>query len=187
VNGLTFTRGVLMALGFAFLSSVAFNVIGPGITFQTLVFLLVPILSFVYLLSIGKYRHRKSGWASCLVLWCVFTILLWALSAYLIDFVLLHAMALSALRSMFFHKNILSVLMDFALTVLAVCTSIWAVSYTGSIFLSVWCFFLVQAAFVAIPIWASLKSVNTKPSSNSQAFDVAHRKAEEALQKMSSK
>jgi len=187
MNGLTFTRGVLLALGFAFLSSVAFTVIGPGYPFHTILFLLIPGLSFVYLLSIGKYRHRKSGWTSCLVLWCVFALALWTLAPYWVDFVLLHAVVLSAIRSMFFQKSLLAVLMDFALTVLAVCTSFWAASHTGSIFLSVWCFFLVQAAFVSIPAWASLKSVHISPNSNSKAFDAAHRKAEEALRKISTK
>jgi hypothetical protein len=181
VKGLSFTRGVVFALGFAFLSSVAFTLVGPGMPHHALVWLLVPSLCFAYLLSIGQHRYRKAGWASSLVLWCAFALLLWVVSPSLTDYLLLHVAALSSMRGLFFHKNLLSVLMDFALSLLALGTSFWAASHTGSVFLSVWCFFLVQAAFVAIPGCRTATSTRSGTASNSQQFDLALRKAEEAL------
>ena len=187
MKDLSFMRGVVIALGFAFVSSVAFIVIAPGMSFYWFVFLLVPILCFAYLLSIGQYRFRKAGWVSSLVLWCVFAGLLWLLSPSLVDYLLLHVVALSLMRTLFFHKNLLAMLLDFALSLFALGTSFWAMSHTGSLFLAVWCFFLVQAAFIAIPGCTTATSSRSAATSNSQQFDVALRKAEEALRKVATK
>lgn len=185
MKDLSFARGVAYALGFAFVSSVAMVVAAQSsLSFHALVFLLVPSLSFVYLLCIGQYRVRKSGWISSLSIWCVFTFLLWLLSPSLTDYALLHVAAVSVMRGLFFHKNFASVLMDFTLSLFALGAAFWAVSHTGSIFLSVWCFFLVQAAFVLLPGFSREASTDTDATANSQQFDMALRKAEEALRKV---
>lgn len=181
MSGLSFTRGVVFALGFAFLSSMTFTVIGPGVPLRGLIWFLVPGLCLAYLLSIGRYRYRRAGWVSSLSLWCVFALLLWLLSPSLTDYLLFHVAALSSMRALFFHKNLLSVLMDFTLSLFALGASFWAASHTGSVFLSVWCFFLVQAAFVAIPGSRTATSACSGTASNPQQFDLALRKAEEAL------
>ena len=69
----------------------------------------------------------------------------------------------------------------------ALAAGIWAATQTGSLFLSLWCFFLVQALFVAIPVNMNRK---TAPGSSQRdpedRFQHAHRVAESALRRLSS-
>jgi len=182
VKNMCFARSVVLALGLAILSSIAFTAF--ELSFHSQLFLLAPSLCLIYLLSIGRYRCRKTGWASGLVLWCAFALLLWLLAPSMTDYALVHVAALSAMRALFFHKNLPSVMLDFALSALAAAAAFWAAAHTGSIFLTAWCFFLVQAAFVMIPGNSTTKSTATDIDLNAQQFDVALRKAEEALRKV---
>ena len=186
MSGPSFTRGVLVALALAFVSSVAMTVLSGAFAFQDLIRILVPGLSIAYLISISPYRYRRSGWASCLVLWGGFALFLWLVWLPLIEYVVLHVVALSLLRAVFFHKNLLSVVLDLMLSVFGLAAAFWAASHTGSVFLAIWCFFLSQAAFVVIPGNGSAADASNGNRSNSSEFDVARRKAEEALRKIAS-
>ena len=70
---------------------------------------------------------------------------------------------------------------------LALSGAIWAAVQSGSLFLSIWSFFLVQALFVGIP-----SSISRRPGSKAAGpdpedrFQRAHRVAEAALRKLSS-
>ena len=58
---------------------------------------------------------------------------------------------------------------------------------SGSLFLSIWSFFLVQALFVAIPTRLRQKAGDRGPARDSEdPFQRAHRAAEAALRKLSS-
>jgi len=185
MKSLSFAYGVAYALGFAFVSSMAMVVaMQSSLSLHGLIYLLVPGLSFTYFLCIGPYRIRQSGWISSLLLWFAFTLLLWLLSPSLTEYVLLHVAAVSGMRSLFFHKNLMLVLMDFMLSLFALAAAVWAASHTGSIFLAVWCFFLVQAAFVLLPGFRRDTSTGSGSIVHSQQFDTALRKAEEALRKV---
>jgi hypothetical protein len=90
------------------------------------------------------------------------------------------------IRSLYFYSSLISALADFGLVLFGVASAIWAVLQTGSLSLSVWCFFLVQALFVAIPnAWKRSSKPGIVSKSTQDPFQSAHRTAEAALTKLS--
>jgi hypothetical protein len=91
------------------------------------------------------------------------------------------------IRSLNFYASALPALADLGLNGLGLAASIWAVTRTGSVFLGIWCFFLVQALFVVIP-----KSVRRTPGPtrighmHEDRFQHAYHVAETAARKLSS-
>ena len=73
-------------------------------------------------------------------------------------------------------------MIDVGWQVAVLAAAVWAISQSGSVFLATWCFFLVQALFVAIP-----SSVKRKPSGvkntavENEPFERARRQADKAL------
>ena len=63
--------------------------------------------------------------------------------------------------------------------------AVWAAGHSHSLFLSIWCLFLVLALFAGIP--ASLqRSGGATPPREQDRFERAHHAAETALRKLSS-
>jgi hypothetical protein len=88
-----------------------------------------------------------------------------------------------SVRALYFHARLSALLADLALNGLALAASVWALQRTGAVFPAVWCFFLVQALFVAVP-----GSARPAPgdAGGEDRFRRAHRAAEAALRKLSS-
>ena len=76
-------------------------------------------------------------------------------------------------------------LIDLGLNALSISVAVWAITRSGSVFLATWCFFLLQALFVAIPPTMEGK---TKPERNTAAdrgnFETARRQADAALRRL---
>ena len=65
--------------------------------------------------------------------------------------------------------------------------AVWAATETGSPFLSIWSFFLVQALFVAIPVRVGGNHREPQPEDHhDERFERAHRAAQAALRRLSS-
>jgi len=89
------------------------------------------------------------------------------------------------LRSLYFYSSALSALLDLGLTLAAVATAYWAIAYTGSVFLCVWCFFLVQALFVVIPpAVTGARGPVFSTDSDAEKFERARLRAEKALRQL---
>jgi hypothetical protein len=75
--------------------------------------------------------------------------------------------------------------MDLGLSALSILAAVWAITQSGSVFLATWCFFLVQALFVAIP--PAMKR-GASPGRNSvvenESFERARRQADQALNQL---
>ena len=93
--------------------------------------------------------------------------------------------AIWLVRSLYFYSGVLPALMDLGLSALSISASVWAITRSGSVFLAIWTFFLVQALFVTIPPTVQGKS---KPERNSAAenenFTRARRQADAALRQL---
>jgi hypothetical protein len=90
------------------------------------------------------------------------------------------------IRSLYFYSSLISALADFALVLFGMAASVWAVIQTGSLFIGVWCFFLVQALFVVIPdAWKQTRKPGTLANSEEDRFQNAYRTAQAALTKLS--
>jgi hypothetical protein len=76
-------------------------------------------------------------------------------------------------------------LMDLGVSALSIFATVWAISRSGSVFLATWCFFLVQALFVAIPpTMKSAQKSKRNTATESKNFENARRQADHALRQL---
>jgi hypothetical protein len=183
----TFLEGVSVAIAASLAGSVlytALNVVFPGVPVLRLLIAGIGLAYVVYLLSRSPERV---GRFTAVAAWLLVASVLWFTHPPLLLYVCVHLGALWLIRSLYFYSSALSALADLGLNGLSLSAAIWAVTRTGSVFLGLWCFFLVQALFVCIP-----KSVNRKPGTApaghklEDRFQHAHRVAEAAVRKLSS-
>jgi hypothetical protein len=109
----------------------------------------------------------------------------WWIAPPLPLYLLIHVGAVWLVRSLYFYSGIMPALMDLGLNALSVSAAVWAITRSGSVFLATWCFFLVQALFVAIPPAVQRKA---KPEMNTavdnDSFERARRQADAALRQL---
>jgi hypothetical protein len=173
-------HGVIVAAVLAFVASVVVATLTPFIGLGSVVRLMIPALSFAYILYLLRSSYERTGRITTLSLWSALAIVTWWISPPLPFYVLTHVGAVWLVRSLYFYSGIFPALMDLGLSAFSVSAFVWAVSRTGSVFLATWCFFLVQALFIAIPP-AIKKSWGTSESPGNEPFDRARRQADEAL------
>ena len=183
----TFLEGVSVAIAASLAGSMlytAMEVVLPGIPVLRLLIAGISLAYVVYLLSRSPERVGRITAAAA---WVIVAVVLWYTHPPLLLYVLVHLGTLWIIRSLYFYSSALSALADLGLNGLSLAAAIWAVTRTGSVFLGIWCFFLVQALFVLIP-----KSVNRKPGTgqagheSDDRFQHAYRVADAAVRKLSS-
>ena len=183
----TFLEGVSVALAASLAGSMlytAMQVVLPGVPVLRLLIAGIGLAYMVYLLSRSPERV---GRITAVAAWIVIAGVLWFAQPPLLLYVFVHLGTLWIIRSLYFYSSALSALADLGLNGLSLAAAIWAVTRTGSVFLGIWCFFLVQALFVLIP-----KSVHRKQGSGhisderEDRFQHAYRVAETAVRKLSS-
>jgi hypothetical protein len=75
--------------------------------------------------------------------------------------------------------------MDLGISTLSISATVWAITLSRSIFLATWCFFLVQALFVAIPPALATKRTEQRSTpAESEQFETARRQADQALRQL---
>jgi hypothetical protein len=183
----TFPEGVSVALAASLAGGVLYSAMGavfPGIPVLRLLIAGISLAYVVYLLSRSPERV---GRITATAAWLLIAGVLWFTQPPLLLYVFVHLGALWVIRSLYFYSSTLSALADMGLNGLSLAAAIWAVTWTGSVFLGIWCFFLVQALFVFIP-----KSIRRKPGAvragdeREDRFQHAYRSAEAAVRKLSS-
>jgi len=183
----TFLEGVGVALAASLVGSMlytAMEVVFPGVPVLRLLIAGISLAYVVYLL--GRSPERV-GRVTAAAAWLLVAGVLWFTHPPLLLYVLVHLGTLWLIRSLYFYSSALSAIADLGLNGLGLAAAIWAVTRTGSVFLGIWCFFLVQALFVLIP-----KSVNRKPGTgqaghaHEDRFQHAYRVADAAVRKLSS-
>ncbi len=146
-----FPEGVIVAAALAIVASICSTVFAPLIGALAITRLLVPALALAYLLYLFSRSRERSGRLVMLAAWGFIAVLAWWLAPPLPLYLMIHTSALWLVRSLYFHSGLLPSLLDMALGACSVIALSWALSRTGSVLLASWCFFLVQALFVAIP------------------------------------
>ena len=180
-----FLHGVCAAALLALVGSVAAAALSPLLGSAVLYKLLVAALGLGYVLYLLCLTSERVGKVTILTLWAVMALTLWLLEPPLAVYLLTHTAALWLIRSLYFYASAVAALLDIGLNLLAVATGYWAAVHTGSVFLSIWCFFLVQALFVAIP--PTLKNRSRSRSGthlDTGQFDRARRRAEAAIRQL---
>ena len=182
----TFLDGVAVAFVAAISAAVLLTalpqVFGMDIAFR----LVVSAIGFGYILYLLHRSHEPVGRIAVIALWTVLTTVVWLLNLPLLAYMGVQLGAIWLIRSLYFYTSVLSAFADLGLSGMSLLTAFWAVSWTGSIFLSLWCFFLLQSLFVFIPAsWKAKTFKGKKSPSGENPFDLAHRAAEAAVHKLS--
>lgn len=144
---------------------------------------LIPALSLAYLIFLLRSSTVRVGRLTTLGLWAIVSVTAWFFVASFGFYLSIHVLMLWLVRSLYFHRGVLAPLTDAGLCVFATVAALGVLHRTGSPLLSVWVFFLCQAAFVAIPQWTSAKP-RVESETTNDAFAEANRRAEAALNQL---
>lgn len=181
----SFVHGVIVAAVLGFFASAVVATLTPFVGLGTVIRLVIPALGLAYLLYLFSRSRERIGRITTLLLWSVLAAVTWWIEPPLPLYLLIHVMAVWLVRSLYFYSGVLPALMDLGLNALSISASIWAITRSGSIFLATWCFFLVQALFVAIPPAVKSKPKSTQDTvADSENFERAKRQADQALRQL---
>lgn len=145
---------------------------------------LVTVLCGAYLIWLLRYQPNAIGKVSAAVAWCGFASLAWVLAPSVGMLAAGHALVIWLLRSLFFHDSLLPAGLDLLLGLAALLFAGVALERSGSVALSVWCFFLTQAAFAALP---RRSEARLDRMTDAMGFERARRQADAAIDRLSSR
>jgi len=181
----TFVHGVIVAAVLGFFASAIVATLTPFVGIGTVVRLVIPALALAYLLYLFSRSTERLGRVTALSAWTVLAVLTWWVAPPLPLYLLTHVAAIWLLRSLYFYSGLVPALMDLGISTLSVSATVWAISRSGSVFLATWCFFLVQALFVAIPPALAKKRTQQRSTpAESEQFETARRQADQALRQL---
>ena len=181
----SFLNGVFLAAALALLASIAITVLAPLFTLSVLYLFVIPGLGLSYILYLFSCSTERVGRVTTLGLWALVAVTAWIVALPLTLYVVLHVSAIWLIRSLYFHSSIVPALMDLCLNVLSLASAVWAFMQSGSPFLAVWCFFLVQSLFILIPPVLNAGSrFAAQKHLESDNFERARRIAESAIREL---
>ena len=137
--------------------------------------------ALAYLLRTLARANERTGRVVCVALWLAATCGAWWLGVGLPGFVLLHVAAIWLVRSLYAYSTFVEAALDLGLSALAMSFAVWAGVRTESLFLAVWCFFLIAAMHVAVPSAAAALTSRAGSGKENAAGDDANRNFTEAL------
>jgi hypothetical protein len=180
-----FFQGVAIAAVFGFFASAVVATLTPLFGFTSVVRLIIPALGLAYLLYLLNRSNARVGRVTTLSLWSALAAASWWMAPPLMLYLMIHVAAVWLVRSLYFYSGIVPALMDLGLSALSISACVWALTRSGSVFLAIWTFFLVQALFVMIPpaLKAKAQSRRNNPVED-ENFRRARRQADEALRQL---
>jgi hypothetical protein len=183
MNAAGFWRGTLAALVLSAGGALAFTALAP-LTGSGLGLKLVSLaLSAAYLSWLLGRHEARAGRVASLTAWCLTAALLLAVDPALWTWVFVQAGLTWLLRCLYVHDSLPGALMDAGLNGLALAAAIATAAHTHSLFLSLWCFFLLQALYVLIPGARARRGT----TGDRHAFEHAERAAESALHRLATR
>lgn len=181
----TFIEGVGIALTSSIVVAVTFFTMSSLFFGDELLRLLIAGVSFFYILYLFLRTKERTGRITVISIWFVLTIVSLIFVKSLIMYIVIQLMMIWIMRSLYFYNSIFSALIDLVLNGMSLIAAIWSWSLSGSLFLTFWCFFLVQALFVFIPKNFIARSKNESTyRTEDDRFEHAHRAAEVAVSKL---
>ena len=180
----TFLHGVIVAAVFGFFASAIVATLTPFVGLGAVIRLVIPALGLAYLLYLLSRSREKLGRVTTLACWSALAAATWWFAPPLPLYLLIHVGAIWLVRSLYFYSGLVPALVDLGISALSVTATVWAISRSGSVFLATWCFFLVQALFVAIPPKLERRKADEEKPVDNQRFDHARRQADQALRQL---
>lgn len=182
----TLFEGILVAVISSFVGSLGYWILSALFANSLLIKLMISGLTLAYLLYLLSRSKDRVGRVSVVTLWSLMTISLWLFWPSITIFILFNLIAIWLVRSLYFYSSLFSSLADLALNGASVAIALGAASHTGSLFLTLWCFFLSQALFVLIPNTIQQKTTHLFAIIDNDAdFNRAYQSAEAAVRKLS--
>jgi hypothetical protein len=181
----TFIEGAVFALAVSTVGSVLLPVLSWTLPTATVLRLLIAGIGFSYVIYLLSRNDERIGRVITLAVWSVAALAAWIFAPSIVLYALLHLALVWLIRSLYFYSSTLSALLDLGLSGFSLATTLWVASWTGSFFMTLWCFFLMQALFVAIPSnWKSGQAKGDRPDDDNR-FELAYRAAQSAVRKLS--
>lgn len=145
----------------------------------------IALLGFAYVLYVIARSGERVGRITTVVCWLAVAGGAWLVGLPLAGYVLLHVGLVWLVRSLYYYSGLLPALADLGVSLLGAAFAVWAAQRSGSPWLALWCFFLVQAFHVLIPATLTQRG-KAAPDAGDDAFARAHRAAEGAVRRLSS-
>ena len=185
-----FSEGVIVAIVVSLAITVLFTVLSSFLPTRWLLQGVIATVSFTYIFYLLIRSQEKVGRVTVIMLWGVVSVLAWLLAPSTIIVLFVHVGMIWLVRALYYYTSLIVALLDLGLTLFAMAAAIWTLSYTHSLFLSVWCFFLIQAVFVMLPadLKAGMNKSKQRPTGQqpveSDVFEQAYQSAQTALRQI---
>ena len=181
----SFNEGLLLALFISLVSSFLYAALTWFLSELGVIQLLITLTSFFYMMYLLVRSDETRGRVVIVAIWGAMTVLLWVLSVPITLYCLLYIGYIWLVRSLYYYSSLFCSVVDFVLVALSLLFSTWAYYETYSVFMSLWCFFLMQSLFVFIP--EKTGSFNTKNNVRHKTgdFNQSFKNANEAVRKLS--
>lgn len=177
--------GLLAALVASACGAALLSALSPWLGANTALRIVIALLGSAYVLYAIARSGERVGRLTTVACWLGVAGSAWVLDPPLAGYVLAHLGAAWLVRSLYYYSGLLPALADLALSALGAAFAVWAAQLSGSPWLALWCFFLVQAFHVLIP-----RSLTRRPAAalagSEDAFARAHRAAEAAVRRLTS-
>lgn len=175
-----FAAFVLSVAGAAVLAALA-PWLGPATSLRAV----IALLGFAYVLYVIGRSGERVGRITTVASWCLVASIAWLAGLPLVAYVLLHIGLVWLVRSLYHYSGLLPALADLGVSLLGAAFAAWAVQRSGSAWLALWCFFLVQAFHAWIPPTLAQRTDANAADTTEDAFARAHRAAESAVRRLS--
>ena len=182
----TFFEGVFIALLVSLISSVLLFTLSSFFPANILIRSLISGISIAYILYLLSRSNERVGRIMVMTVLLISIISLWFSWPSITLFILGHMTIIWLVRCLYFYSSLMSSLADLALNGSSLFIALAVASHTDSLFLTLWCFFLMQALFVLIP--KSIPKPNSSSSislNNEQEFQQYFRAGQAAVQQLS--
>lgn len=181
----TLLEGLVLALAVSIIGGVVYSALASYLPIGPVLRFLIAATSLAYVVYLLARSPARVGRITALAVWVVVAGVLWLAAPSITLYALVHVGMIWLLRSLYFYSSLLPALADLGLNGLSLAAALWAALQSGNIFLTLWCFFLVQALFVAIPPRVGRKA-REKQADGQDGFERAYRTAENAVRELSS-
>ena len=176
-------RGLAAALALSACGAALLAALSPWLGAPAALRAVIALLGFAYSLYVIHASGERVGRITTIIAWSCGATAVWLLGLPLVAYVLAHVGLVWLVRSLYHYSGVLPALVDLAVSVLGAAFAVWAAQRSGSAWLALWCFFLVQAFHALIP--ATLGERGPTRAAADDAFARAHRAAEAAVRRLS--
>jgi hypothetical protein len=187
-GSLSFGGGVLVAFVLGIAGSVGFGALSAVLGTVVALKAVIAGLGLAYVLWLFSRSRERVGRVTLLAVWGVAAAASWAFVPTLALYFAVHVGLLWLVRSLYFYSGVLPAVMDLGLSAFSAGVAVWAAGRSGSPFIAIWCFFLVQALAAAIPPRIRGRAeARSAARPESDAFERARRMAEAAVGRLAAR